>query len=239
LELDLRDVLPSIHVPTLVGHSRDFQFIPVEQGRYVAANIPGAEYVEVASADGVLQFADGDFYLGTFEEFLTGVRRGPEADRVLATVLFTDIVGSTQRAASMGDRSWRDLLAQHHRVVRRELATFKGKEVDTAGDGFMARFDGPARAIRCAQAILKRTQELGLDLRAGIHTGECEILDKKLSGIAVHIAARVAALAGAGEVVVSRTVTDLVAGSGLGFSDRGVHTLKGVPGEWRIYSVDG
>jgi class 3 adenylate cyclase len=171
------------------------------------------------------------------ELFLTGHRSAPEPDRVLATVLFTDIVGATERAAELGDRRWRELLEEHHARVRRELTRWRGREVDTAGDGFLATFDGPARAIRCARAIVEAVSMLGLSVRAGLHTGECELHEDKVTGIAVHIGARVAALAGAGEVLVSSTVKDLVAGSGISFTDRGSHQLKGVPGEWRVFQV--
>jgi class 3 adenylate cyclase len=165
------------------------------------------------------------------------VRRGPESDRVLATVLFTDVVGSTERATELGDRAWRDLLERHHAVVRKELERFRGREVDTAGDGFLATFDGPARAIRCARAIRNGLRDVGLDVRAGLHTGECELLGDKVAGVAVHTGARVAAKAPAGEVLVSSTVKDLVAGSGIEFEERGTHVLKGIPGEWRLYAV--
>jgi class 3 adenylate cyclase len=171
------------------------------------------------------------------EEFLTGVRHTPEPDRVLATVLFTDIVGATARAAELGDRQWRDLLDRHHRLVRRELHRFRGREIDTAGDAFFATFDGPARAIRCAGAIRDAVTSLGLTIRVGLHTGECEVMDEKVTGIAVHIGARVMSHAGPGEVLVSSTVKDLVAGSGLGFVERGVYALKGVPGEWRLFAA--
>ena len=176
-------------------------------------------------------------YLGEIRRFLTGVREAPEPDSVLATVLFTDLVGSTARTAELGDRRWRDLLELHHERVRRELERFRGNELDTAGDGFLASFDGPVRAIRCARAVVGSVRELGLDVRAGVHTGECELLDGKLSGIAVNIGARVAAKAGTGEVLVSGTVHDLVAGSGIAFEDRGTAELKGVPGEWRLFAV--
>jgi class 3 adenylate cyclase len=177
------------------------------------------------------------------EGFLRGVWEAggweePEPDRVLATVLFTDIVGSSERAAALGDRAWRELLESHHELVRRQLVRFRGREVDTAGDGFLASFDGPARAIRCAEAVVEGVRELGLEVRAGLHTGECELLDGKVAGIAVHTGARVAAEAEPGEVLVSSTVKDLVAGSGIGFADRGAHVLKGVPGEWRLFAVE-
>ena len=181
---------------------------------------------------------DPDAIIDEIEEFLTGTRHGAEPDRVLATVLFTDIAGSTERAAAMGDRRWRELLEQHHAMVRRKLAEFRGREIDTAGDGFLTSFDGPARAIRCASAIVDCAQTLGLEIRAGLHTGECEVMGEKLSGLAVHIGARVASLANAGEVLVSSTVKDLVAGSGLRFSDRGNRSLKGVPGDWHLFALE-
>ena len=204
----------------------------------MAERIPGARYVELPGGDHLPWLTDGEAILEEVEEFLTGVRHGPEPDRVLATVLFTDIVGATEKAAELGDRRWRDLLQQHHAVVRRELARFRGREVDTAGDGFLASFDGPARAVRCAAAISEGVTPLGLAIRAGLHTGEVEVMGEKLGGIAVHIGARVAGQAGPGEVLVSSTVRDLVAGSGLRFHDRGIHALKGVPGEWRLFAVE-
>jgi len=180
---------------------------------------------------------DTDAIVGEVQEFLTGIRHGPEPDRILATVMFTDIVGATETAAALGDRRWRDLLGSHHAAVREQLAQFRGREIDTAGDGFLAAFDGPARAIRCACSIVRAARRLGLEIRAGLHTGECEVMGGKLSGIAVHIGARVASMAGRGEVLVSGTVKDLVAGSGIGFEDRAIQTLKGVPGEWHLYAV--
>jgi class 3 adenylate cyclase len=236
-ETDLRDVLPAIRVPTLVMHRSDVVRIPPEHGRYLAEHIPGARYVEVPGVDAFLWAGDPEPILGEVEEFLTGTRSAPAADRVLATVLFTDIVGSTQRAAEVGDAAWRELLGRHDDLIRLELRRFRGREVDTAGDGFLATFDGPARAIGCACAIVDSVGELGLAVRAGLHTGECELAGDKVRGIAVHIGARVASVAEPGEVLVSSTVRDLVAGSGLRFADRGVHELKGVPGRWRIYGV--
>ncbi|HEV8676495.1 MAG TPA: adenylate/guanylate cyclase domain-containing protein, partial [Methylomirabilota bacterium] len=200
--------------------------------------IPGAKYVELPGIDHLPFVGPADTILDEIEEFLTGVRHGPEPDRVLATVLFTDIVGATERAAALGDRRWRELLEQHHATVRSELGRFRGREIDTAGDGFLATFDGPARAIRSACAITEAVRPLGLAVRAGLHTGECELMDDKVGGIAVHIGARVAAEAKAGEVLVSHTVKDLVAGSGLRFADRGIRALKGVPGEWRLFAVE-
>jgi pimeloyl-ACP methyl ester carboxylesterase len=237
-EIDIRHVLPAIRVPTLLLHSVGDRAVEVDTGRYLAAHIAGAKYVELAGSDHLPWGEDADAILDEIEEFLTGVRHGPEPDRVLATVLFTDIVGATERAASLGDRRWRDVLEQHHAVVRRELGRFRGREVDTAGDGFLATFDGPARGIRCARALSDGVRTLGLEVRAGLHTGECEVMGDKLGGLAVHIGSRVAAAAGPGEVLVSSTVKDLVAGSGLRFQDRGLQPLKGVPGEWRLYALE-
>jgi class 3 adenylate cyclase/pimeloyl-ACP methyl ester carboxylesterase len=244
LEIDIRAILPTIRVPTLVVQRSDDRFVPREVGAYVASLIPGAEYVELPGHDHLPWFGDGESVAGAVERFLEGVwleRPWDDArlDRVLATVLFTDIVDSTARAVELGDRAWRELLTQHHTVVRRHLARFRGVEVDTTGDGFFATFDGPARAIRCAGAIVAAAQDLGIELRAGVHTGECEVIDGKIGGVAVHLGARVAALAEPGQVLVSSTVRDLVAGSGLRFTDRGVRELKGIPGEWRLYSADG
>jgi class 3 adenylate cyclase len=236
-EIDTRAVLPTIGVPTLVLHRTGDLDANVEEGRWIASRIPGARFVELAGVDHLPWVGDQDAVLDEVEEFLTGVRPSPETDRVLATVLFTDIVGSTARASELGDRRWRELLEQHHAVVRRQLERYDGHEVDTAGDGFLATFDGPARAIRCARAIGGALRELGLDVRAGLHTGECELLGGKVAGVAVHTGARVAAQARAGEVLVSQTVKDLVAGSGIEFEERGTHELKGVPGEWRLYAV--
>jgi len=237
-EIDVRHVVRAITVPTLVVHSVDDAVCHVENARFLARTIPGASYVELPGADHVPWF-DPDRVLAEIREFLTGRREVGTTDRTLATVLFTDLVGSTARAAAVGDRRWRDLVEQHHAAVRHELARFDGREVDTAGDGFFATFDGPARAIRCAEAIVDTVQPLGLEVRAGLHTGEVEVVDGKVAGIAVNIGARVAAQAAAGEVLVSGTVRDLVAGSGLRFEDRGVASLKGVPGEWRLFAVAG
>jgi class 3 adenylate cyclase len=237
-EIDVRDVLPAIQVPTLVLHRVDDPLIPVDHGRYFAAHIPGAKYVELPGEDRLIFAGDVDRLVDEIEEFLTGTRPEPEMDRVLRTVLFTDIVKSTEQAVSMGDRRWHELLDAHDAAVRRELEHFRGQEVQTTGDGFLACFDGPARAIRCARAIRDKAPTIGLEIRAGLHSGECETRGDGLGGIAVHIAARVAALAQAGEVLCSRTVTDLVAGSGIGFIDRGVHPLKGVPGTWQTFAVE-
>jgi pimeloyl-ACP methyl ester carboxylesterase len=235
-QIDVRDVLPTIRVPTLVLHRDGDRDVSVEESRWIASQIPGARYVELPGDEHLIWAGDVDAVVDEVEEFLTGSRPVPEADRVLATVLFTDIVGSTERAAELGDRRWRTVLEQHHGIVRRELQRFRGREVDTAGDGFLATFDGPARAIRCACAVRDAVGPLSIDIRAGLHTGECELMGDKVGGIAVHTGARVASAAGPGEVLVSRTVRDLVAGSGIRFEDRGERELKGV-GSWRLYSV--
>jgi pimeloyl-ACP methyl ester carboxylesterase/class 3 adenylate cyclase len=237
LEIDVRHVLPAVRVPTLILHSINDRLIDVGASRYMAARIPGAKLVELHGVDHIPWGCDSDLIVDEIEEFLTGARPGAEPDRVLATVLFTDIVGATERASRVGDRSWHDLLDSHHALVRRELEHFRGREIDTAGDGFLATFDGPARAVRCACAISKAVRALGLEIRAGLHTGECELMGDKLGGIAVHTGARVAAEAQASEVLVSSTVKDLVAGSGLTFLDRGVQSLKGIPGEWHLFAV--
>jgi class 3 adenylate cyclase len=235
-DIDVRHVAPAINVPTLVVHATGDRVCHVENARFLARTIPGARYVELPGEDHVPWFAPDDV-LAEIREFLTGQREPAMPDRVLATILFTDLVDSTTRVTELGDRRWRDLVAQHHAAVRRELERFGGRELDTAGDGFFASFDGPARAIRCARAIVEAVRPLGLEVRAGLHTGEVELLDGKLAGIAVNIGARIAARAAAGEVLVSGTVRDLVAGSGLSFEDRGLATLKGVPGEWRLFAA--
>jgi class 3 adenylate cyclase len=237
-EIDIRPVLSAIRVPTLLLHSINDRSIDVATSRYMAERMPDAKLVELTGIDHIPWGCDADTILDEIEEFLTGVRRGPDPDRVLATVLFTDIVAATEKAASLGDRRWRDLLHNHHALVRRELARYRGREIDTAGDSFLAAFDGPARAVRCACAISDGVRSLGIEVRAGLHTGECEVMGEKLGGISVHIGARVAALAGPGEVLVSSTVKDLVAGSGLSFRERGSEQLKGVPGEWRLFAVE-
>jgi pimeloyl-ACP methyl ester carboxylesterase len=236
-DIDIREVLPAIRVPTLILHSVNDRVIDMDAARYMAARIPGAKLLELKGIDHIPWGDDGDAILDEIEEFVTGVRHSAEHDRVLATVLFTDIVGAAERAASLGDHRWADLLDNHHALVRRELARFRGHEIDTAGDGFLANFDGPARGVRCACAITDSVRSLGVAVRAGLHTGECEVIGEKLGGISVHIGARVAASAAPGEVLVSSTVKDLVAGSGLSFEDRGVQALKGVPGEWHLYAV--
>ena len=237
LNIDVRAVLPTIHVPTLVLHRRLDRVVNRRAGEDLAARIPGARYVELAGIDHLPWAGDADAVLGEVEEFLTGQRSVPEADRVLATVMFTDIVGSTERAAELGDARWRSLLSAHQDAVRRDLARFRGREVKTLGDGCLATFDGPARAIQCGQALAATARSLGLEVRIGLHTGEVELMGSDVSGIAVHIAARVGALADAGEVLVSSTVKDLVAGSGIPFADRGTRQLKGISDEWRLFAA--
>jgi pimeloyl-ACP methyl ester carboxylesterase len=236
-QIDVRHVLPSVTVPTLVIHRRDELVVDVDEGRYIAERIPDAKYVELEGVDHWPWLGDTDAVIEEIQEFLTGTREPGEPDRVLATVLFTDIVGSTERAVEVGDRHWRNVLEDHHAAVRSELSRFRGREIDTSGDGFFAVFDGPARAIRCACAITKAVKPLGLEVRAGLHTGECELIGEKVGGIAVHTCARVAAKAQPGEVLVSRTVKDLVAGSGIEFLERGTAELKGIPGEWQLFAV--
>src|SRR5262245_2933261 len=237
--IDVRHVLPTIDVPTLVLHRIGDPSINVEQGRYIASHIKGATYVEFPSKDHSPWVGDANSILVEIESFLTGQRRDieTESERVLATVLFTDIVGATNRLVELGDRGWKDLLTQHHSLVREQLARHRGREIDTAGDGFLAAFDGPARAVRCGRAIVDSVRKLGIHVRAGVHTGECEVMGEKLGGIAVHIGARIGALAAPDEVLVSRTVSDLVAGSGLRFEERGTHSLKGVPGNWQLLAA--
>jgi pimeloyl-ACP methyl ester carboxylesterase len=238
LEIDVTDVLPVIGVPTLVLHRTD-DLIPVEVGRYVAEHVPSARFVELAGNDHMPWLGDSDAVLDEVEQFLTGARRAAEPGRVLTTVLFTDIVGSTERASALGDDRWRALLENHNELVRRQLAAFDGREVKMLGDGFLATFDGPGRAIRCACAIREDVGSLGVDVRAGVHTGECELIGPEIGGMAVHIGARVVGRAAPGEVLVSSAVRDLVVGSGIEFADRGTHELKGVPGEWQLLAVAG
>jgi class 3 adenylate cyclase/pimeloyl-ACP methyl ester carboxylesterase len=233
-ELDVRDVLSAINVPTLVVHRQDNPIITVDHGRYLADHIEGASFVAVPGVDYGLAVGDIDVLIDEVEEFLTGSRPAHAIDRVLATVLFTDIVDSTRRAVELGDGRWRELLERHDELARAEVARFGGAITDFAGDGLLASFDGPARAVHCAFALRERLRALGVEIRAGLHTGEVERRSEGLAGIGVHIAARVLALAGAGEVLVSRTVRDLVTGSGLTFADRGIHTLRGVPDQWEI-----
>jgi class 3 adenylate cyclase/pimeloyl-ACP methyl ester carboxylesterase len=241
LQTDISGVLDTIRVPTLVLHRTGDRRLPVEAARELASRIPNARLVELPGIDNYPWTRDWhgecEPVIDEIEEFLTGERRGPEPDRVLATVLFTDIVGSTEHAARLGDERWRDLLQEHDEVVRAELDRWRGQEVKTVGDGFLATFDGPARAVRCAEAIVRGVESEGLKVRAGLHTGECERIGDDIGGIAVHIAARVNALASAGEVLVSRTVKDLVVGSEIGFVPRGETRLKGVPGRWPLYTV--
>ena len=237
LDIDVRAVLPTIHVPTLVLHRRGDRVVNRRAGQDLAAQIPGARYVELPGIDHLPWAGDSEALLGEIEEFLTGARSVPEPDRVLATVMFSDIVGSTERAAELGDARWRALLSAHQAAVRRELTRFRGREVKTLGDGNLATFDGPARAIQCGCAIAKEARSLGLEVRIGLHSGEVELMDGDVGGIAVHIAARVGALATAGEVLVSSTVKDLVAGSGIQFLDRGTKHLKGISDEWRLFAA--
>jgi class 3 adenylate cyclase len=236
-QINVTSVLPSIRVPTLLLYRVDDHDVKVEEGRYIASMIPNSKLVELPGADHGFWGGDTATLLEEIEEFVTGHRGTGETDRVLATVLFTDIVESTRRAATLGDAGWRDLLDRHHAMVRAELARWRGKEIDTAGDGFFATFDGPARAIRCALAVADGVDSLGIAMRCGLHTGEVETRGDDVSGLAVHIGARIAGLAGAGEVLVSRTVKDLVAGAGFEFRDRGSHELKGVPDRWDVYEV--
>jgi class 3 adenylate cyclase len=236
--MDVRGVLSLIQAPTLVLHTSQDPVVPIEHGRYLAAHIPGARFVELPGTS--LMFDDQGGLERLFEElaeFLTGERPVVEVDRVLTTVLFTDIVSSTEHLAALGDRRWKALLDDHDLMVRGELRRFRGREVKTMGDGVLACFDGPGRAIACATSIAHGALKLGIEVRAGMHTGECEVRGDDLAGLAVHLAARIAALAGAGEVLVSTTVKDLVAGSGIEFLDRGERELKGIPGAWRLFSV--
>jgi class 3 adenylate cyclase len=237
VEIDVRHVLPAIRVPTLVLHRTNDSSVNVEEGRYLAQHISGAKFVELPGIDHWPTVGDSDSILNEIEEFVTGARPAPEPDRVLATVMFTDIVNSTQRATELGDRRWHDVIENHNTILQREIARFRGRVVHSTGDGVLATFDGPARAVRCACAISDAVKSLGIEIRAGLHTGEIELLSDDVAGIAVHIGARVSALAGASEVLVSSTVKDLVAGSGLRFAERGAHSLKGVSGEWRLFNV--
>jgi class 3 adenylate cyclase len=236
-EIDVRHVLPTIRAPTLILHRVGDLVIEVDHARRMAQGIPGAQLIELPGTDHTFWVNDGGILLDHVEQFLTGKRHAHEPERVLTTVLFADIVGSTERAVAIGDRPWRELLAAFREKVRDVLRNFKGREINTAGDGFLAAFDGPARAVRCAGAVREAARSLGLEVRCGLHTGECELVGEDLAGIAVHIGARVSALATPGEVLVSQTVRDLVAGSGLRFVERGVHTLKGVPSEWRLFQA--
>jgi class 3 adenylate cyclase len=236
-DIDVRSVLPAIRVPTLVLHRVDDPIIPVDAGRYFAAHIPGAKYIELPGDDRLWFAGDVDRLVDEIEDFLTGHRPAPDPHRILTTVLFTDVVGSTRRASELGDQRWREVLDRHDELLRHEFGRFRGREVTKAGDGFLAAFDGPARAVQCALAATEVVRRLGLELRVGVHTGECEQRGDDLGGIAVHIGARIAALAQPGQVLVSRTVTDLVAGSGLEFTDRGDHELNGVPRTWQLFAA--
>ena len=253
-QIDVREVLPSIGVPTLVLYRRDARFghgaaawrsggddpiTPAGEARELAERIPGARLVELPGADHLPWVGEVEPLVGEVAEFLTGVRHAAEPDRVLATILFTDVVGSTALAARLGDGAWRALVERHNALVRRQLERFRGQEIDTAGDGFVASFDGPARGVRCARAVAESVGALGLSVRAGLHTGECEVVDGKLAGIAVHIAARIASLAQPDEVLVSHPVKDLVVGSNLTFAPRGARSLRGVPGEWSLFAAEG
>jgi len=236
MDADVSDVLPAVRVPTLIIYMEGNP----GPAQYFAERIPSVELVPLPGLRGVYTWVDPEAHALTLratQEFVDRVGRRDEPDRVLATVLFTDIVGSTERAAQLGDRAWRELLERHHAIVRGQLGRFRGQEIDTAGDGFFASFDGPARAIRCACAIRDALRQIGVDVRAGLHTGECEIVAGKIAGIAVNVGARVAALAGPAEVLASSTVRDLVAGSGIEFEDRGEHELKGIPGAWRVFAI--
>jgi class 3 adenylate cyclase len=237
-EVDVRHLLPTIQAPTLIVHRAGDALTPVAAGRYLAEHIPGSKYIEMSGTDHMVTDTEAqDVIADEIEEFITGTRRHLEPDRVLATVMFTDIVRSTERAAELGDARWREVLSSYYGVLRKELTAFRGREVNTVGDGLLATFDGPNRAIRCACSVRERLRPLGLQVRSGLHTGECELIGDDVGGIAVHIAARVAASAEPDEVLVSSTVRDLVAGSGLRFDDRGMHALKGVPDEWRLFLV--
>ncbi|HUQ00680.1 MAG TPA: adenylate/guanylate cyclase domain-containing protein [Aeromicrobium sp.] len=239
LDIDVRSVLPVIEVPTLVLHRHGDRAVNRRAAEWMAGQIPGARYVELPGSDHMMFAGDSDAILDEIEEFVTGTRRAVEVDRILATVMFTDIVDSTQQASAMGDKAWRDLLDAQNEVLRHELVRFRGREVKTLGDGMLATFDGPARAIRCGLAMTEAVRALGVQVRVGVHTGEVELVgDDDVAGIAVHIAARVGAKADTGEVLVSGTVKDLVAGSGITFADRGQHVLKGIPDEWRLFAVE-
>ncbi len=236
-ESDVRDVLPTIRVPTLVMHHAGAEHLPPALGRYIADHIPNARFVDLPGADSLIWAGGADRVLAEIQEFVTGAKPIREPTRVLSTVLFTDIVNSTVRAGELGDDRWRELLAEHDRLIRTELERGSGREIKTTGDGFLATFDGPARAIRTAVAIREALRVIGVEVRAGLHTGEIELLPDDVAGVGVHIGSRIAALAGAGEVFVSSTTRDLVAGSGIGFDDRGSHVLKGIPDAWHVFSV--
>ncbi len=237
IHMDVRDVLPSVHVPTLVLVRSGDRMVYPQNGRFIADHISGAKYVVLAGEDHLAWVGDREALVGEIEEFLTGTRHAPETDRVLATVLFSDIVGSTAKAAELGDKDWKTLLGRHDSAVRRQLQRFRGREVKTLGDSFLVTFDGPARAVRCAEGIIRDLNSIGLEARAGIHTGEIEVIGDDIGGIAVHIASRIGGIAAPGEVVVSSTVKDLTVGSGIIFEDRGIHDLKGIPDRWQLYAA--
>jgi class 3 adenylate cyclase len=237
-QIDVRDVLPTIRVPTLVMHRKDDLDVKVEEGRYLAEHIPGARFLELPGGDHAWWTQDCNVVVDAIQELLTGTKPAPESDRVLATVLFTDIVGSTEHAARLGDRAWHDLLDSHHTLVRKEFSRFRGREIKTVGDAFIATFDGPARAVRCGCNISRAVSQIGIEIRVGVHTGEIELRGQDIGGLGVHIAARVVAAAKPGEVLVSSTVKDLSAGSGINFVDRGKQILKGVPDQWRLFAAN-
>ena len=236
--LDVRAVLPAIRVPTLIMHRRGDRLIDVSNARYLAEQIPGARYVELPGNDHIYFAGDADALLDEIEEFVTGARGLRDPDRVLATVMFTDIVRSTEHAARLGDRRWHDLISNHDRLIHEQIAVYRGRTIRSTGDGVFAAFDGPARAIRCALSVVEAARGLDVDLRAGLHTGECELAGDDLAGVTVHIGARIADLAEPSQVLVSGTVRDLVVGSNIAFSFRGTEALRGVPGEWRLFRVD-
>jgi len=236
-DIDVRDVVPTVQVPALILHRAHDRLVNIRHGRWLADHMPNARFVELPGDDHAIWYEEPELILGEVQEFLTGTRDAPEPERVLATVLFTDIVDSTRTASELGDQRWREVLESHDRAVADALGQFGGRRIKSTGDGFLATFDGPARAIRCARAIVDSAPDQGIRVRAGVHTGECEVMGQDIGGIGVHIAARVSALAGPDEVLVSRTVKDLVAGSGLEFTDRGEHELKGVPDSWRLFAA--
>jgi pimeloyl-ACP methyl ester carboxylesterase len=235
--IDIRSVLPTIHVPTLVIHRTGDRDVKVENGRYLAENIPGAKFVELPGEDHLLTAGDPDQIVDQIQEFVTGVRQAAHTDRVLSTILFTDIVDSTQKANQLGDSRWKNLLVMHQEVIRKELTNYRGREIKTTGDGFLAIFDGPGRAVHCALEIVSSVKNLGISVRAGVHTGECELVGNDIAGVAVHITARIAAKAKGSEVLVSSTVKDLVSGSNIKFGDRGTHLLRGIQSRWHLYSA--
>src|SRR3954462_638788 len=237
IDIDVRDVVPNVHTPTLILHRLHDRLVNVRNGRWLAEHMPNARLFELPGDDHILWYEHPELAFAEVQEFLTGTHYTPEPERRLATVMFTDIVDSTRTASQFGDHRWREVLERHQGTVRSALRRFDGREVKSIGDGFLATFDGPARAIHCARAILDSSEELGIRVRAGLHTGECEVMGDDIGGMAVHIAARVSALAGPGEVLVSRTVKDLVVGSDIQFADRGAHTLKGISDTWQRYAV--